>query len=66
MMMIIIVEESAYKALFGFGFCVAVRRVNYFRWGCKFYLLYYAWSVLAAKECEVDGIGGDAEGELTG
>lgn len=39
------------KCLQGSFGCRA-RRVNYFRWGCKFYLLYYAWSVLPPKECK--------------
>lgn len=53
-----LVQESAYKAL-----SVAARRVNYFRWGCKFYLLYYAWSVLPPKECKEEA---DKEREEVG
>lgn len=56
-----LVQESAYKAL-----SVAARRVNYFRWGCKFYLLYYAWSVLPPKECKEEADKErEGEGELT-
>lgn len=53
-----LVQESAYKAL-----SVAARRVNYFRWGCKFYLLYYAWSVLPPKECKEEADKEWEEGE---
>jgi len=42
--------ESAYKASL-----VALYPVNYFRWGCKFYLLYYAWSVLLMQRWEMVG-----------
>jgi len=42
--------ESAYKASL-----VALYTVNYFRWGCKFYLLYYAWSVLLMQRWEMVG-----------